>query len=43
MKDPLCDTDPNNPVDCDADTWAELYGEMDDFEEFLDNDHSMDY
>ena len=37
------DRDPNNPVDVDADTWGEIYGRMDDFEGFLDHDHSMDY
>jgi hypothetical protein len=36
------DLDPNNPVDCDAETWDRIYGEMDDFEGFLDHDHSMD-
>jgi hypothetical protein len=33
----------DSPVDCDSDTWSEIYGAMDNFEEFLDHDHSMDY
>ena len=37
------DLDEENPVDCDADAWAEIYSGMDDFEGFLDHDHSMDH
>jgi len=39
------DFDETNPVDCDADTWSEIYGKMesDEFEFMLDHDHSMDH
>lgn len=37
------DRDDNNPVDLTADDWSEIYGEMDDPESFIDNDHSMNY
>jgi hypothetical protein len=41
--DELSDLDPFNPVDCSADTWSEIFAEMDDFEDFLDHDHGMDH
>ena len=37
------DLDETNPVDCDAATWGEIYGRMEDFEGHLDHDHSMDH
>ena len=37
------DRDQNNPVEMDLDRWAEFYAGLDDFEDYLDHDHSMDY
>lgn len=42
------DLDQDNPVDMNADDWAEFYDDCEDrtgmsFEEYLDNDHSMDF
>jgi hypothetical protein len=47
--DPLDDDrDQNNPNEMDAEDWHEFYGDTYrrtgmDYEEYLDNDHSMDY
>ena len=37
------DLDENNPIDLSSEEWAEIYGQMEDFEGYLDNDHSMDF
>ncbi len=37
------DVDQNNPGNLTADEWQEIYGNMNDFEGFLDHDHSMDH
>jgi uncharacterized protein (DUF1499 family) len=37
------DRDDNNPVDVSADTWSEIFSKIDDFEFFLEHNHSMDY
>ena len=39
----LNDTDQENPVDCTSEEWKEIYEEMDDFEDYLDHDYSMNY
>lgn len=39
----VCDRDNENPVDMDAEHLMEFYSNLDDFDEFLDNDHGMDY
>lgn len=36
------DRDDNNPVDMTSDDWAEFYSKRRDFDDYLDNDHSMD-
>lgn len=42
--DPLDDDlDQENPNEMDAEDWEEFYGTVEDFEDYLNNDHSMDY
>jgi hypothetical protein len=40
--DPL-DDDRNQNNPCEDVDWGEVYGNMYDFDDFLDHDHSMDY
>jgi len=42
--DPLDDDrDPTNPVEMDGDGWSEFYDKLgDDYEDYMDHDHSMD-
>jgi len=43
MQDPLDDDrDQHNPVEMDGETWDRVYAWIDDFDDFLDHDHSMD-
>lgn len=37
------DRDESNPVELTADEWSEIYARMDDYEGFIEHDHSMDH
>lgn len=36
------DRDERNPVEQTSEQWSETYGKMDDYEGFIEHDHSMD-
>lgn len=40
--DEKSDRDDNNPVEQTAEQWSETYARMDDYEGFIEHDHSMD-
>lgn len=41
-RDEKSDRDESNPVEQTAEQWSETYAKMDDYEGFIEHDHSMD-